>query len=216
MTDHLTYVVLWLSFGVVHSLLTLPKVKVLLAPAFGRFYRISYNLLSAIHILIVLAVGKSHLSQAEFALFSSQLSHRVTLIVQIVGVVIIALALRQYNLGLFSGLSQLRPDKNQPTADGLQAGSQLTGYINEEYEPLNISGLNRWVRHPIYTGAFILLWGGATTEYGLATAFYASLYLIIGSHFEERKLAGMYGDKYLAYQRDVPKFIPLLKNNTPG
>ena len=216
MTDHLTYVVLWLSFGVVHSLLALPKVKERLAPALGRFYRIMYNLLSAIHILIVLAVGKSHLSQAEFALFSSQLSHRVTLIVQIVGVVIIALALRQYNLGLFSGLSQLRPDKNQPTADGLQAGSQLTGYINEEYEPLNISGLNRWVRHPIYTGAFILLWGGATTEYGLATAFYASLYLIIGSHFEERKLAGMYGDKYLAYQRDVPKFIPLLKNNTPG
>ena len=191
MTDIVAYALLWLSFAIVHSALTFFSVKSRLAPVFGSAYRLSYNLFSALHIGAVFLLGKWLLSDHghTFALADS-----IRVLLQVLtwgGVIVMAISLRQYDLGRFSGLSQLRKD-----------------YQETDHEPLNTKGMNRWVRHPLYTGAFMYLWGNAQSSFGFWTAVFASIYLIIGARYEERKLVDMYGDDYRRYKANVPAFFP--------
>ena len=102
-------------------------------------------------------------------------------------------ALAKYDLGRFSGITQLF------------TGERVSAVSNE---PLQISGLNKRVRHPLYTGAFLLLWGGAINSFELWTAIWGSVYLVIGTVFEERKLVSIYGDDYRRYQQQVPRYFP--------
>ena len=105
------------------------------------------------------------------------------------------LALSMYDLGRFSGITQLITGEKTSSASN---------------EPLQRQFLNRWVRHPLYTAAFFLLWGGATSTLGLWTAIWGTIYLIIGTLFEERKLVRIYGNDYRIYQREVPRYFPAL------
>ena len=194
MTNILLYALLWLSFGYMHSLLTLPKVRKVLLPVFGRAYRFAYNLFAMGHFLIVYLIGRTLFEHSAFNVFSSDLGAGLFNAISIIGVIVLLLALRQYDLGLFSGLSQLFNRQQSTTAS---------------VEPLNTGGLNRWVRHPLYTGLFMYIWGGATNQFGLWTAIFASLYLLIGVHFEEKKLIALYGDAYIRYQSSVSAFLPL-------
>jgi len=84
----------------------------------------------------------------------------------------------------FSGLTQIRT---------------LESVATESNETLLIQGLNSWVRHPLYSGAFLYFWGGVDSMFGASTAVLASIYLLVGTHL------GAYKD----YQKNVPKFFPL-------
>jgi len=64
------------------------------------------------------------------------------------------------------------------------------------------------VCHPIYSGLYLSVWGQAQTEFGFATAHWASVYLIVGLIFEEGRLIRRRGDDYETYCRRVPAFIP--------
>jgi protein-S-isoprenylcysteine O-methyltransferase Ste14 len=108
--------------------------------------------------------------------------------------VVLVMALREYDLGRFSGVAQIRAKK---------AGNTLS-----EDEPLIIGGLHRFVRHPLYLGAYLILWGGATGDFGLSTAVWGSVYLVIGAGFEDRKLLALYGDEFRDYKDRVPAVIP--------
>ena len=68
--------------------------------------------------------------------------------------------------------------------------------------------LHRFIRHPLYSGLFLVLWGHAQTEFALATALWGSVYLVIGAGFEERRLIDRYGDAYRTYRARVPAFVP--------
>jgi protein-S-isoprenylcysteine O-methyltransferase Ste14 len=76
---------------------------------------------------------------------------------------------------------------------------------------LNTSGLNAQVRHPLYFGTLLALWGTFLlypTDASLLVAGVSTLYLLIGSKLEERKLEQQFGDAYRSYQRKVPMLIP--------
>jgi len=186
------YALLWLSFGVVHSLLASASVKRTLDPLFGDSYRLSYNLFSALHIGFVILGGQLLLGQNSESFNLASEYDILTTASRWLGVAIILAALTQYDLGLFSGLSQLRKD------------SQLS----EDDEPLHLSGMHRYVRHPIYLGAYLYLWAGAVDEFGLQTALWGSAYLFIGTWFEERKLIAQFGGSYVEYQKKVPAIFP--------
>ncbi|MEE8364390.1 MAG: isoprenylcysteine carboxylmethyltransferase family protein [Gammaproteobacteria bacterium] len=192
-TEYGFYALLWLSFAVVHSVLASTWAKQLLNPLFGRSYRLSYNLFSALHIGLILVGGRMWLganavnldlgSEFEFFITTSRW----------VGVGIILAALTQYDLGYFGGLKQLRRDQDSAADD----------------EPLHITGMHRYVRHPLYLGAYFFLWGGITDEFGLQTTLWGCLYLFVGTWFEERKLVTLYGRSYIEYQQKVPAILPL-------
>ena len=71
------------------------------------------------------------------------------------------------------------------------------------------SGVLGVVRHPWYLAVFILLWAGDLNLADLTINVVLSVYLVIGTFLEERKLVLEFGDKYEVYQRQVSMFIPL-------
>jgi len=68
--------------------------------------------------------------------------------------------------------------------------------------------MHRYVRHPIYLGAYLFLWGGVVDEFALQTAIWASAYLYIGTWFEDQKLIKQYGQAYIDYRQKVPSVFP--------
>jgi protein-S-isoprenylcysteine O-methyltransferase Ste14 len=71
-------------------------------------------------------------------------------------------------------------------------------------------GLYRLVRHPIMTGFLIAFWAAPTMTVGhLLFALVTTGYIVIAVlHLEEKDLIAQIGDEYLAYQREVPAFVP--------
>ena len=194
MTPILIYALLWLSFALVHSLLTLPSVKRHLVPSLGAAYRLVYNIFALVHILVVFFIGRQLLDSGPYELLSSGFLPVLLNILAGCGILVLFLSLLQYDLGRFSGLSQLR-------GEGMLQDQAVV-------EPLILKGLNRFVRHPLYSGLFLFFWGNADSPFGLWTALFASVYLILGSRHEEKSLVATYGVAYQHYQSTVPAFVP--------
>ena len=190
---HTLYALAWLSFGAGHSVLAGAWAKDRLDELLGAYYRLTYNLFAGVHIALVWAFGGAVLGGVPS--FPLEAGVETTLAgISVLGWVVLILALREYDLGRFSGLDQIRARRRgDPPTEG---------------EPLVTGGLHRFVRHPLYLGAYMILWGGATGEFGLATAAWGSLYLYLGARFEERALVSVYGEAYRDYQGRVPAVIP--------
>ncbi|HWE99873.1 MAG TPA: NnrU family protein [Caulobacteraceae bacterium] len=79
-----------------------------------------------------------------------------------------------------------------------------------EYAPsFKSPSLYRLVRHPIYLGFVLALWGGPHMSVGrLLFAAGSTGYILIGIWFEERDLVGLFGDQYRDYRRRVAMLIP--------
>ncbi|MGB0681092.1 MAG: methyltransferase family protein [Magnetovibrionaceae bacterium] len=190
---HLIYAALWLAFGASHSLLCGEGAKAALGPLLGAGYRLAYNGFALICIGVVFAVGYLILHPSLFQLSGTPWGFGL-LVVQIAGLVFGLIALRGYDLGRFAGTEQLRRAR--------------AGLPPEDDEPLRIEGLNRYLRHPLYLAAYLILWGGAVDDRGLATALWGSVYLWLGARFEERRLLARYGQAYAEYRDRTPSVIP--------
>jgi protein-S-isoprenylcysteine O-methyltransferase Ste14 len=186
------YAVLWISFGFIHSLLARASVKRVLEPLFGCAYRISYNLFSALHIGLVIIGGEFVLGGNSVVFEIRNELAFVATAAQWSGIVVIIFSLTQYDLGRFSGITQVF------------RGSDLSA----DTEPLHTTGMHGYVRHPLYLGAYLYLLGGATSEFGMQTALWGCLYLLVGTWFEERGLIAQYGRAYEEYKQNVPAIIP--------
>lgn len=178
----------WLMFGVFHSLTASAGIKSLIEPMCGRAYRLLYNVFALVTFTATIGLGKVAFSGFEAFELSGGLKIILS-IVEIGGWLLMFLALRQYDLGLFAGTKQIRHE-------------------HEGDEPLQTSGLNRYVRHPLYSAVFLVLWGAVWTPFGLATAVFGSAYLLIGTFTEETRLTQKYGDAYSDYKARVPAYIP--------
>lgn len=189
------YATAWMLFAAMHSVLARPAVQQPVESALRGWYRMIYNLLSLAGLAMVLIVGKESLSSHSFSAFNNPTLMLAFEAVRIVGIAMMVFAFSSYDVGRFAGITQI--------ISGESLGSAET-------EPFQRSGLNHWVRHPLYTGAFLVLWAGAASCFGLWTAVWASLYIVIGSVFEERKLVSIYGADYTNYQKEVPRFFPRL------
>ncbi|MBI2682183.1 MAG: isoprenylcysteine carboxylmethyltransferase family protein [Acidobacteriales bacterium] len=93
--------------------------------------------------------------------------------------------------------------------------AQLIGQaeVRPEEHPqvLVTTGLRQKVRHPIYSGHFLMM--TAWTAAGGTLAHYAlwSFGIITGAlmvHFEEKELVQRFGDAYREYQHTVPAIFP--------
>lgn len=186
------YALAWLSFGAAHSVLAAGAAKQRFKSVFGAYYRLSYNLLAALHIGLVMVLGAAVLSAQPYDLEPGVAAAMTA--IRVLGLVVLVLAIREYDLGRFSGLSQIRAHRRGEPQPG--------------DEPLVIQGMHRFVRHPLYLGAYLIFWGGAINDFGLATAAWGSLYLLIGTRHEERSLLALYGRAYADYQARVPAVIP--------
>lgn len=101
-------------------------------------------------------------------------------------------SLKSYDNMVFLGVTQWRNRHTQ----------------TDDPEQLHISTLHRFVRHPWYFFFIVILWSqdlhlAQLIVYGLIT-----LYFVLGSRLEERKLITHYGAAYQEYMRQVPGLIP--------
>jgi hypothetical protein len=85
-----------------------------------------------------------------------------------------------------------------PSVAGISAPSAA------EHAPLTVSGPYRWLRHPIYLGWVMFVFGAPTMTSGrLLFATISTVYLIVAIPFEERSLTSEFGPAYCEYQRLV-------------
>jgi len=74
---------------------------------------------------------------------------------------------------------------------------------------LTVKGPYRWVRHPLYFSALLIIWAApAMTFDRLLFGLLWTGWIIIGTFLEERDLRNNFGDTYATYQRSVPMLIP--------
>lgn len=69
-------------------------------------------------------------------------------------------------------------------------------------------GIMGVVRHPFYSGSFLLIWAGNLDTMRLIINSILSIYLIIGTLLEEQKLVAEFGDIYRSYQKEVSMLFP--------
>jgi protein-S-isoprenylcysteine O-methyltransferase Ste14 len=71
-------------------------------------------------------------------------------------------------------------------------------------EALQIAGPYRWVRHPLYLGWLLAVFGAAhMTANRLTFAAMTTFYLCLAIPWEERSLRRIFGESYARYQRTV-------------
>jgi len=184
----------WIVYGLIHSLLASERAKYLVKKAFPngfRAYRLTYNLLASLLLLPPLWLMFNYPGEL--------LWHWPNWLRWIMdGAAIAALAgfafsLRMYDNAEFLGLRQL--------SCPLDAVSEVPS--------LSLSTAHRFVRHPWYFYGLVILWTREMNAALLASAIVITLYFVIGSRLEERKLVMLYGEAYRTYQRRVPALIPL-------
>jgi hypothetical protein len=75
--------------------------------------------------------------------------------------------------------------------------------------PFTVTGPYRWVRHPLYLSMILMIWScpNLTIDRLLFNVLW-TLWIVIGSIFEERDLIAEFGDRYREYQKQVPMLIP--------
>nr|VFK28238.1 MAG: Protein-S-isoprenylcysteine O-methyltransferase Ste14 [Candidatus Kentron sp. MB]VFK32563.1 MAG: Protein-S-isoprenylcysteine O-methyltransferase Ste14 [Candidatus Kentron sp. MB]VFK75981.1 MAG: Protein-S-isoprenylcysteine O-methyltransferase Ste14 [Candidatus Kentron sp. MB] len=80
---------------------------------------------------------------------------------------------------------------------------------NSEAPSLVVKNAYAWVRHPAYFTMLLLIWGypDLTADRLLLNVLF-TVWIVMGTLYEERELAALFGEEYLTYQREVPMLIP--------
>ncbi len=193
---HLMLAFFWVAYCVLHSLLASVRVKQKIQNAFPKkfqYYRISYVAFAFVSLVaIVLYQVKLH-TILVFAV--NTLVFYTGLALAIGGGLLMAVCIKKYFVNL-SGLRSLFKS---------DAGQQLI-----------ITGVHRYMRHPLYLGTFAAIWGVFLMTQLLTLAIANTIitgYTIYAIKWEEEKLIDLFGDDYKLYQARVPKLFPRLKLN---
>jgi len=92
---------------------------------------------------------------------------------------------------------------------GLKQGWMRVRRVEPAEIAFRTPALYRLVRHPMMLGFLLGFWATphmSLSQFVLATGM--TLYILVGISFEERDLVRRFGERYLRYQRSVPKLIP--------
>lgn len=80
--------------------------------------------------------------------------------------------------------------------------------LKAESWSLTFSPWHRWVRHPWYFLTLLLVWTHTMTEAWLVSALCITMYLLLGSRIEEKRILRYHPGSYADYCRIVPGLIP--------
>jgi protein-S-isoprenylcysteine O-methyltransferase Ste14 len=184
-----------LIYGIVHSLLASNQIKNLARRWFGMYaergYRLAYNIFAIISLLPVLALP-ALLPDKTFYVIPTPWFY-LTFLGQLLAVGLLLVGLLQTGVWSFLGFRQL-----------------IVG--DEQVESrLEVRGLYRYVRHPLYTAGLLFIWlTPLMTSNVLALFFGLTIYIIIGAYLEERRLVQEYGPAYDEYKKSTPMLVPFV------
>lgn len=184
----------WIGYFALHSALAALAVKRRVAatwPQLLPYYRLTYNILASLLLLPILWLTFHDPGpmlwrwQGAAAWLANGLA-----LAALLGFL---LSLKSYDMQEFLGLRQL----------------QLNLRKVEDQEHFHLSPFHRYVRHPWYFFGLVLLWTRDMNATTLLSSVFITLYLMIGSRLEEKKLLVYHGGTYRRYMARVPGLIPL-------
>jgi protein-S-isoprenylcysteine O-methyltransferase Ste14 len=179
-------------YGLVHSFLASiwfnERLRRWFGPRVGRWYRLAYNIFATMSLLPVLALPVILPDVPLYTIAAPWIYFSVA--GQIVAVVMLIAGLLQTGVWSFMGVRQLLREGSEP-------------------DRMVVSGLYRYVRHPLYTAGLQFIWLiPIMTVNILGLNLGLTAYLIVGALFEERKLRREFGQAYARYQEETPMLIP--------
>ena len=180
-------------FAIIHHVMANEPFKNKVSGLLGehyRYYRLIYSMVACISLAAVLGV--------QFSIWSPVLSLHVSLKYLLAiplgtaGIWLMAVCIIKYFYRL-SGVSAL---------SGKKAGIKL-----------EVTGIHRYVRHPLYLGTLLLV-TALFFLFPLLSNLICCLsifsYVLIGIRSEERKLVDKFGEEYITYKNRTPMLIPRL------
>ncbi len=185
----------WVLWCTLHSTLISITVTEYIKRKMGgsfRYYRLIFNAVS-VATLIPLIYYSRMIREAPVFFWEGPFA--------IIQVLLFATALclfvaggRHYSWAQFSGVAQIRSDK----PDGSLC----------ECDTFVVSGIHRIIRHPWYLGGMMIVWVENLSVSTILINIIISVYFIVGSILEERKLVRQFGEKYREYQQTVSMLFP--------
>jgi len=182
---------LWLSYFFIHSLLASLSVKNWFKfkyPTAAHGYRLLYNFFAI--VLLFPLIFYIYFVPSQVIIEWSGTTEITANIIALAGFAGFLYSLKFYAGMEFLGLSQYKAKKTD------EAGSFV------------ISPLHRYVRHPWYLFALMIIWTRDMNAHFLLSACLMTAYFYIGSYFEEQKLIVHFGERFKQYTKKVPRIIP--------
>jgi protein-S-isoprenylcysteine O-methyltransferase Ste14 len=180
-------------WAMVHSFLAAVSFKNFLGRVFGngfmKLYRFLYNIFAVLSLAPVLFLM---ISLPDKMLYQVPTPWSALLRAgQGLSALLLLIAVLQTDILSFVGLRQLIEE--------------------ERKDKLVISGLYRFVRHPLYTFSLLILWLSPSITINSLIVYSAlTIYVLIGIIFEERKLLREFGQEYAEYKSITPMLLPSL------
>jgi len=199
--NHWILLLLWILYVVIHSLLAAVRVKLFfenIAGGLFRYYRLAYSILSALGLLFILYFQYSFTS---VVLMNAPVLKHISVLMLVPGLIIMVISVLKY-FKLLSGIRSLYHSKSTPE--------------------LKLTGIHKFVRHPLYLGTLLFIWGlflNFPWLNNLIAAVIITVYILIGIRLEEKKLLSEFGHRYANYILQVPMLIPgfkRVKHNKKG
>ncbi len=190
---HWLLLMFWIFYSVLHSFFANEVVKTKIQKLMGnrfRYYRLCYSLFAMVTLVLLLWYQFS--LQSVWIYSSGIIRYGVSIFLIAPGLIIMMICIRKYFYEL-SGIQAFQKAKPAATPK------------------LQQSGLHEYVRHPLYFGTLLFVWGLFLLFpllSNLIAALALSIYVLIGISLEEQKLLLDYGEDYLRYSKKVPKLIP--------
>ena len=194
MNETVIIVAVFIAYFVIHSLTASIAMKQWVArrwPQAVPYYRLAFNALAlvlALPLLVLLFVFPGEPLwrwQGGGFLLANGLA--------LLAVAGFFFSLKHYDMAEFWGMRQIR------------AASRDI----DDQERFHISPFHRFVRHPWYFFLLVILWTRDLSTAQFTAYLMVTLYLVIGSRMEERKLIRYHGEVYRRYREKVPGLIPL-------
>ncbi|MBI3161453.1 MAG: isoprenylcysteine carboxylmethyltransferase family protein [Chloroflexi bacterium] len=179
-------------WGLLHSFLASHLAKDLFPLKIGgvNFYRLAYNMFAGVGFLFVLYLMTALPDREIYAVPAPW--RYLMFGGQVLAVSMLLVAFLQADWLSLSGLRQLLGEKKS------------TGVFVSR-------GLYRVVRHPLYTAGLMFIWlSPSMSVNSIAVYIGATIYILVGVSFEERRLLREFGDTYADYKRKTPMLIPRL------
>jgi protein-S-isoprenylcysteine O-methyltransferase Ste14 len=196
---YVIFSLLWIAYCALHSYLISIRFTSLMSRLLKKyyaFYRLFYVLISL--ILLIPLIN-----------YSAQNNDMVIItygpILNVIRYVLISGSLLMffwafffdYDSLSFFGIRQI-----------LSLGKQTNTNPIKEIKRKGLLGI---MRHPMYLALIIFLWCQTHRMSDIIGNTILTIYIVIGTWLEERKLVLEFGNTYIAYQREVPMLIPFTK-----
>ena len=197
--DILIIVFLFSLFSVIHTQLASTRVKTRIRDKLKdqiAFYRLFYNITSLVTFIIFYTLSP----KPDVVIYDLKFPFDIIIfILQVAALAGFFIAGSQTDFKEFLGISQIvRYSKQKYDVSDL-----------DEKQVLTTNGLYKYSRHPVYFFAILFLALRPSMDLFYLTFLLCMIsYFYIGSFYEEKKLIRIFGEKYLDYQKSVPRIFP--------